>query len=182
MKENNYYIELERKGYFETIDKRSKEYRDYKEWKNSTQRSPLLKEKVKNEKIDLEYEEIKKGYQDKNIIGAGDVIETITKYTGIKKVVELVSGEECGCDERKKKFNERKSWKRKNINCITKEDYKWTVDNNIKKKSKWKREEIVRLVNIYNHVFKTKIKPTSCSSCVKSYTTKLLQYLEIYSS
>ena len=32
MKDNNYFEELEKDGYYETIDKRSKDYREYKEW------------------------------------------------------------------------------------------------------------------------------------------------------
>ena len=35
MRPDNYYLELEKQGYYETIDKRSKDYREYKEWKAS---------------------------------------------------------------------------------------------------------------------------------------------------
>ncbi len=38
--------------------------------------------------------------------GLGDTIEQITEATGIKKLVEFVAGEDCGCEERKKKLNE----------------------------------------------------------------------------
>lgn len=40
--------------------------------------------------------------------GMGDVIEKITKATGIKKVVDTVSkatGKDCGCDKRKEALN-----------------------------------------------------------------------------
>ena len=40
--------------------------------------------------------------------GLGDVVEVITKTTGIKKVVEAVSSKldvDCGCEERKEKLN-----------------------------------------------------------------------------
>ena len=40
--------------------------------------------------------------------GLGDTIEKITTITGIKKVVEAISeatGEDCGCEERKKRLN-----------------------------------------------------------------------------
>lgn len=41
----------------------------------------------------------------------GDLIHTITKYTGIKFLVHLVvvkmlGYESCGCEERRKKFNQ----------------------------------------------------------------------------
>ena len=114
--------------------------------------------------------------------GLGDTIEKVTKATGIKKLVKAIVGDDCNCDERKEKFNRAKNWKAKRVNCISEEDYKWTVDVSLKMKTKWKREETTRLVSVYNSVFNTKIKPTSCGSCVKSYKDKLLQYLEIYNS
>ena len=40
--------------------------------------------------------------------GLGDTIEKITKATGIKKVVETVTGKkDCGCNKRKQNLNER---------------------------------------------------------------------------
>jgi hypothetical protein len=38
--------------------------------------------------------------------GLGDVVENITEATGIKKVVEAVAGDDCGCKERKLKLNQ----------------------------------------------------------------------------
>jgi hypothetical protein len=41
----------------------------------------------------------------------GDLIYYITKYTGIKWIVKKyhkIRGTECGCDERRKKWNEIK--------------------------------------------------------------------------
>ena len=37
--------------------------------------------------------------------GLGDKIEKITKATGIKHIVEEVSGGDCGCKKRKDKLN-----------------------------------------------------------------------------
>ena len=40
--------------------------------------------------------------------GFGDLIEKVTTKTGIKKVVDTISkhtGEDCGCEERKKALN-----------------------------------------------------------------------------
>jgi len=42
----------------------------------------------------------------------GDVIEKITKATGIKAVVDKISGKDCGCNKRKQKLNE---WQLKNF-------------------------------------------------------------------
>ena len=35
----------------------------------------------------------------------GDLVETITTYTGIKWIVKEIWGDDCGCDERKDKLN-----------------------------------------------------------------------------
>ncbi len=61
--------------YYESLDKRTKEY---KEWVAS-----------KNNQSE----------------GLGDTIEKITEATGIKKAVEFIAGKDCGCDKRKEKLN-----------------------------------------------------------------------------
>ena len=33
MKKDKYFKDLEEKGYYDTIDKRTKDYKEYKEWK-----------------------------------------------------------------------------------------------------------------------------------------------------
>ena len=66
---------MESKEYYEALDKRSKEY---KEWKKSQEAAPS---------------------------GLGDTIEKITEATGIKAAVKFLAGEDCGCDERKEKLN-----------------------------------------------------------------------------
>ena len=47
--------------------------------------------------------------------GLGDTIETITKFTGIKKATEVISGltgSDCGCEERKEKLNKMFPYKK----------------------------------------------------------------------
>ena len=46
--------------------------------------------------------------------GLGDSIEKITEITGIKKVVEKVTGKKgCGCKERKEALNKKFPYKNK---------------------------------------------------------------------
>ena len=68
-------------SYYESLDKRTKEYKD---WKDN---------------------------HDKSIKGLGDVVEKVTEATGIKKVVKKVFGDDCGCNERKQKLNQIFSFK-----------------------------------------------------------------------
>ena len=46
--------------------------------------------------------------------GLGDTIEKITEITGVKKVVEKVTGKkDCGCNKRKEKLNKMFPYKNK---------------------------------------------------------------------
>jgi hypothetical protein len=67
------------KEYYENLDKRTKEY---KEWKAN-------------------FEEINEETSE----GLGDTIEKVTEATGIKKLVKFIAGDDCGCDDRKEKLN-----------------------------------------------------------------------------
>lgn len=40
------------------------------------------------------------------MIGLGDVVDFITKYTGIKYLIIKITKGKCGCEARRKKFNE----------------------------------------------------------------------------
>jgi len=45
--------------------------------------------------------------------GLGDTIEKITKATGIKKVVEKITGKkDCGCNKRKEALNKKFPYKK----------------------------------------------------------------------
>jgi len=61
--------------YYEALDKRTKEYKD---WKASQEAAPS---------------------------GLGDVVEKIAEATGIKAAVKFIAGNDCGCDERKERLN-----------------------------------------------------------------------------
>jgi len=46
--------------------------------------------------------------------GIGDTIEEILKKSGIKYATKKILGDDCGCNERKEKLNERFPYKNKN--------------------------------------------------------------------
>ena len=43
----------------------------------------------------------------KNINGLGDVVAEFTKVTGIETLVKKIVGDDCGCEARRKKLNEK---------------------------------------------------------------------------
>lgn len=161
MKDNKYYEDLEKNGYYNTIDKRSKDYREYKQYLKS-------KEDFKN---------LQKNVEENTTIGLGDVVEKIAKATGIKKVVDAIV-DDCGCDERKKKFNKIPLWKRRKVNCIEESDYPFVKEFIKMKKFPFNDRE--RFVKIYNHVFRVNVKNTNCVSCFEGYIKNIKKYLEIY--
>ena len=77
MRPDNYYLELEKQGYYETIDKRSKDYREYKEWKAS--------------KRSEDYNKLKQNVETQSK-GVGDTVAKITKATGVDKLVKFIAG------------------------------------------------------------------------------------------
>lgn len=105
--------------------------------------------------------------EDKSL-GLGDTVDKITTATGIKKAVKFLFGEDCGCEERRKKWNKSLSY----INCLTEEEYtylkEWFDSNSTTIDFKTRQ----RLTAIRNRVFKINI---GCSKCEIKNTLKELK-------
>ena len=112
------------------------------------------------------YKEWKKNFDAKNenkSKGLGDTIEKVTKATGIKKVVEFLAGEDCGCDERKTKLNELFSYG--NPDCLNEDEYLLLDRIYNQKSSIVVANDVIKMTNTYNRIFKAKAKATSCDKC-----------------
>ena len=118
---------------------------DYKQWKENFESSPE---------------------------GAGDVVEKITKSTGIKKAVKKVfdsAGLDCGCDERKTALNELLRFRPKE--CLNEEEFTYLEQFYNKKKGGF--NEAIRitpemqqvLVGLYNRIMPRKKEMTNCGGC-----------------
>ena len=102
--------------------------------------------------------------------GIGDTISKITKATGIDKVAKKILGDDCGCDERKKKLNQMFPYARP----FTEDElkiYEQVLPS--LKKGNINRNEQIALVKIYNKVFNANKKLTSCTSCIQQTLAKL---------
>lgn len=164
MKQDDYYLELEKQEYYKNIDKRSKDYREYKEWKATKKSS--------------DYNKLKENIDNKSK-GVGDTIAKITKATGVDKLVKFIAGEDCGCSERQEKLNELFNYK--NVNCISEEDYNYVKDYFALKTSKVTNEQKIRLITIHNTLFNKRQKTnTSCTPCIVGVVNKIKKYLEVY--
>ena len=163
MKRDKYYLDLEESGFYKTIDKRSKDYREYKKWEAAY----LIKNYKK-----LEENVVKQSK------GLGDSIAKITKVTGIAKAVKAIVGEDCGCDERKDKLN--KIFKYKKLECVNEEDFAYLTDFFKGNPSKVSHQQKVRLVGIYNFAFnQNESTTTTCSPCILRVVKNLKKYLVV---
>ena len=102
--------------------------------------------------------------------GIGATISKITKATGIDKVAKKILGEDCGCDERKKKLNQMFPYARP----FTEDEL--SIYESVLPRLKGgtiTREDQATLVRLYNKVFNANKKPSSCSSCVQQTLAKL---------
>ena len=135
-------------AYYSSLDKRTKEY---KEWVAKFDQQPT---------------------------GLGDTIEQITEATGIKAAVKFLAGEDCGCEERKKKLNNIFHYGKPE--CLKEDEFAFLSDFYAAPKNLVSGEDKVMLIKIYNRVFRANKKVTSCGACLKSTYDQLKQYFETY--
>ena len=107
----------------------------------------------------------------KNSKGLGDSIEKALKATGMDKVAKKVLGDDCGCEERKKKLNELFPYKK--ARQFTNDEMSIYESVLPRIKSTVTREDQAILVKLYNKVFNANKKPSSCGSCVKTTLSQL---------
>ena len=106
-----------------------------------------------------------------NSKGLGDTIEKVTKATGIKKLVEFVAGEDCGCEERKEKLNEMFPYVEPK--CLTEDEYHFLhvyFKSNAITLTTTQRQ---RVTDIWNRVFSKRKKVGRCSTCYKRMLSEL---------
>jgi hypothetical protein len=103
--------------------------------------------------------------------GLGDTVEKVLEATGIASVAKFVLGEDCNCEERKKKLNELFPYR--NTNCLTEEEYQWLNETNVLTQDTFKPSEQTKLIAIYNRVFNLRQEPTSCASCFRELVFKM---------
>ena len=113
--------------------------------------------------------------------GVGDTVEKITKATGIKKAVEFVAGEDCGCDKRKEKLNYLFPYNKPN--CFTEQEFDYL--EGIFSDKIWQRrspdgEQVRKIYSIYNRVFNVSDTPSGCGSCVLNRLNKLERLYKEY--
>ena len=109
--------------------------------------------------------------------GLGDSVEKVLKATGIDKIAKKVLGDDCGCEERKEALNKMFPYtKVRNFTKDEKSVYERVLPS-IKKGTITRQEQVI-LVGLYNNVFSSNKKPSSCGSCVRETIQKLAKIYE----
>ena len=103
--------------------------------------------------------------------GLGDSIEKALKATGIDKVAKKVIGDDCGCEERKQALN--KMFPYAKVRQFTEDEMSIYESVLPRIGSTVKREDQAILVKLYNKVFNSNKKPSSCGSCVQQTIAQL---------
>ena len=114
--------------------------------------------------------------------GLGDMIDSITTKTGIKKVVNKISeatGIPCNCEERKQKLNQMFPNFR-NIRQFTEDEIKIydEVVPGIELRQRLNAEEKTIVATLYNGVFGQNPQWKSCSPCNKQIMDNLKKVYE----
>lgn len=113
--------------------------------------------------------------------GLGDTLEKITKATGIKKLVKFVAGDDCGCEERRKKLNKLFSYA-PDVKCLVEDEYHFLSGWFALERNTVSPQEQQDLRDIFNRVFNKKSTPSSCASCVRDMVDRLRQVYNEYES
>jgi hypothetical protein len=135
-------------------------------------------ENFEGDKRSRAYKELKEAYNSQEITyqegdGLGDKIEDVLEATGIAKVAKAILGDDCGCEERKRKFNEMRLYAPKQQRCFTEEEE--TEYQNFllhRKTNKWTAEEVTLLFRLYADIFGKRYNiKRMCGSCMGTANT-----------
>lgn len=112
-------------------------------------------------------------------IGVGDVVEQVAETTGIKKAVNKLFGEDCGCEK-------RKDWLNKNFGfynemseehkALWSEKYTEVADGFKMDNTAW-----TEISEIYSAVFGKRFKRTRCTPCIKRNIGRIQRVYELCS-
>ena len=107
--------------------------------------------------------------------------EKITKATGIKAATKAIFGEDCGCDGRQESLNNLMPFGITAVECVDQDDFMYLKSFFSITRTRVDRDNQLRLVDIYNHVFNQKmVAPSGCATCSKKGFIKAINALHAY--
>lgn len=144
---------IKSKAYFESLDKRTTEFKNWKMLQGGEPHTPKSQE------------ELNAAHEANSPIGAGDVLAAITKVTGIKALVDIFTpeGSDCGCDERKKAMNKLNFRGRKPL-CLDVKEYDFLHEFYTRDPQEANATEAQMFRDIYGRVMGT--QAGGCNGCM----------------
>jgi hypothetical protein len=111
-------------------------------------------------------------------IGVGDMIQKVTKATGIEFLTKFVAGEDCGCDARKHKLN--KIFPNRKPLCMTEGEYDWFTHFKTINSTTLSPMEADHLSKMWSRIFQSKriYKPCTCNP--KAWQTMINELTQVY--
>jgi hypothetical protein len=102
--------------------------------------------------------------------GVGDTLAKVFKATGVDKLVKFIAGEDCGCDERRKKLNELLPYP---VKCLNEEEYNYLDNFFSGNPLKVQPSEQVEMVKISRRIFNRNFEVSGCAGCVRDMVNRL---------
>jgi len=107
----------------------------------------------------------------KKAVGLGDTVESILAATHVDKMAKWLLGDDCGCQERKKKLNELFPYRKPE--CLEEPEYNFLKEWFEKKTDVVKPSEQATMLKIHSRIFKVRNEPTSCVPCLLDKVNQL---------
>ena len=149
--------------YLDSLDKRTNEYKKAKKEFDKQMTQDKLEEK----------------HKEKYGKGLGDIVEDVTKATGIDKLVKWVAGEDCGCDKRKETLNKLRF--RKTPLCLTEEEFTFLDKLYNKGNKTLGHTEVQTLIGIEERIFQKKyVESLNCAPCIRNIYNDLKEIYNVY--
>lgn len=117
------------------------------------------------------------------IKGLGDAVHAVTSALGIDKLVKKTfdaAGLDCGCDERRKRWNELVPFTKQPYDCLTENEFKELTEIFTERGHTITMEMQKRLRKISDRVYREKTEMSSCGSCIRDLYNKMKLIWENY--
>jgi hypothetical protein len=117
------------------------------------------------------------------IKGLGDAVHAVTSALGIDKVVKKTfdaAGLDCGCDERRKRWNELVPFTRQPYDCLTENEFKELTEIFTVRGDVITMEMQKRLRKISDRIYRERTEMSSCGSCIRELHKKMKAIWENY--
>ena len=112
----------------------------------------------------------------KKIEGLGDAVHAVTSALGIDKLVKTTfdaAGLDCGCDERRKRWNEKFPFRKKPYDCLTENEYNKLHEVFTERGSVITMEMQKVLRRISDRIHREKTEMSGCGSCIRNLYEKM---------